>query len=112
MVLDFLMNMILAMMIIGLFNVIRGFFRIRKILKKYKDDPNVEGITIVNGEVKVIQKNTKQAEEKVVKCEMVKDHINGQEIEKSKAYRVVREEQEYYFATWETRQAFLEQVNN
>ena len=55
MVLDFIINIILLMGIIGLFNLTRYVLKIRKNIKMHKDNPNIQGITIVNGEVKIIE---------------------------------------------------------
>lgn len=106
MVLEFILNIIIAMLIIGLFNFIRGVLRVRKILKKYKDDPTVEGITIVNGKVNVIRKGGQTVPKEEAK-ELVMDPICQKMLEKEKAFRVVKEEKEYFFCSWECREAFL-----
>lgn len=107
--LEFVLNIILVMILIGLFNLIRGILRVRKILKKYKDDPTVEGITIVNGKVNVIRKNG-QAEAKEEVKEMVTDPICQKMIEKDKAFRMVKDDKEYFFCSWECREAFLNEA--
>lgn len=56
MVIDFILNMILVIGLVSLFNLTRYILKVRKVVKKYKDNPNVEGITIVNGEIKIIEK--------------------------------------------------------
>ena len=109
MVLDFILNLLLAMVIIGLFNLLRGFLRVRKILKKYKDDPTVEGITIVNGKVNVIRKQDQEAGNSGQVLEKVTDPICHQIIDKEKAYRVVKDGKEYYFCSWECREQFLKE---
>ena len=109
MVLDFILNLLLAMVIIGLFNLLRGFLRVRKILKKYKDDPTVEGITIVNGKVNVIRKQDHIKESNLPMQEQVTDPICHQMIDKEKAYRMVKDGKEYYFCSWECREQFLKQ---
>lgn len=108
MVFDLLMDIILAMLLIGCFNFVRSLLRVRKMLKKYKDDPSVEGITIVNGEVKVIQKKQNEAEMQIVPKEMVEDEVCNTKVEKDKAYRVVKDGVEHFFCSWECRQKFLE----
>lgn len=105
---EFLTNMLLAMMLIGIFNLIRGLLRMRKLLKQYKDDPNIEGITIVNGQVKIIQKQGTQSQEQPQPKELVEDEICHQSIEKEKAYRVLKDGKEHFFCSWECRQKFLE----
>ena len=42
MVLDFIINIILLMGIIGLFNLTRYVLKIRKIIKMHKDNPNIQ----------------------------------------------------------------------
>lgn len=63
MVIDFILNMILVIGLVSLFNLTRYILKVRKVVKKYKDNPNVEGITIVNGEIKIIEK---------IKCKKIK----------------------------------------
>lgn len=71
----------------------------------HKDNPNIKGISIVNGEVKVIEKAPdKIVQEKVIP--KVIDPICGKEINKNEAYRVVKNNKEYYFCSWECREAF------
>lgn len=109
MVLEFIVNMILLIGIVSLFNVTRYIFKIRKLIKKHKDNPNIQGITIVNGEVKVIEKKPTQKEEAPtsVAVEQVRDEICGQMVEASKAYRVLHNGEEHYFCSWECREAFM-----
>lgn len=111
MVVDFLINMILVIGLVSLFNLTRYILKIRKLVKKYKDNPNVQGITIVNGEVKVIEKNQMQKQQfnQAVQKEMVTDYFCNKQIEKSQAYRVMKEGKEYFFCSWECREQFLKQ---
>ncbi len=109
MVLDFILNMILLIGIISLFNLTRYIFKIRKLIKMHKDNPNIQGITIVNGEVKIIEKNSSEEEKKETVVEKVVDEVCGKSIEKSKAYRVLCNGKEHYFCSWECREAFMNQ---
>ncbi|MEE1073225.1 MAG: YHS domain-containing protein [Cellulosilyticum sp.] len=106
MVLDFIINIILLMGIIGLFNLTRYLLKIRKIIKMHKDNPNIQGITIVNGEVKIIEK---KSDVESIKVEVPKeiDPICGKEIDRAEAYRIVIDGEEYYFCSWECRDDFL-----
>lgn len=104
MVLDFVINMILLIGLIGLFNLTRYWLKIRKLIKLYKDNPNVQGISIVNGEVKIIEKEEMQPNRETV--EMVVDQMCGKSIKKDEAYRMVIDGQEHYFCSWECREAY------
>lgn len=109
MVLDFILNMIFFVTLIGLFNLVRSILKIRKLIKMHKDNPNIQGFTIINGEIKVIEKEPlKQAEP--VK-ELVMDSVCHKEIKKEEAYRVIKDGQEYYFCSWECREQFLKEYN-
>lgn len=107
MIVEFFFNMIVFIGIISLFNLMRYLFKIRKIIKMHRDNPNIQGITIVNGEVKIIEKNPMADVQVVPVKEMVTDAVCGQEVEKEKAYRIVKDEKEYFFCSWECREAFL-----
>lgn len=104
---EFLADMFIAVVIIGLFNLIRNILNVRKILKKYQNDPTVEGITIVNGKVQVVRKDTPDPSVQEVKKEMVVDEVCHKQIEKTQAYRIVKDGVEHYFCSWECREAFL-----
>lgn len=106
MVLEFILNMMLLISLISLFNLARYLFKIKKVLKQHKDNPNIQGISIVNGEVKVIEKVTSQQIEQPIIPKVV-DEICGKEVNKAEAYRVVKGEQEHYFCSWECREAFV-----
>ncbi|MBU3803578.1 MAG: hypothetical protein H9872_02305 [Candidatus Cellulosilyticum pullistercoris] len=108
MIMEFFFNMIVFIGMISLFNLLRYLFKIRKIIKMHKDNPNIQGITIINGEVKIIERNPMAKEPVEPVKERVTDVICGQEIEKEKAYRVVKGEKEYFFCSWECREAFLD----
>lgn len=111
MIVDLLINMILAIGLISLFNLTRYILKIRKLVKKYKDNPNVEGITIVNGQVKIIEKSKPENNKGTTDQEhqLVRDHFCNKEIEKSQAYRIVKKGKEYFFCSWECREQFLRQ---
>lgn len=104
-VLDFILNMILLIGVISLFNLARYLLKIRKLIKLCKDNPNVQGISIVNGEVKVIEKESKMPEEQEIP--MVIDEICGKAVKKEEAYRMVIEGKEHYFCSWECREAYI-----
>jgi len=103
---DFMLNMFLVIVLVSLFNLGRYAFKIRKVMKMHQNDPNIQGISIVNGEIKVIEKNVNTAEP--IK-ELVNDTICGKELEKKDTYRVFKDEKEYFFCSWECREKFLEQ---
>ncbi|MEG0086140.1 MAG: hypothetical protein RR817_06660, partial [Niameybacter sp.] len=66
-IVEVIFDLMLVMMLLSLFNLIRYTIKIRKVKKMHKDNPNIRGISIVNGEIKVIENmpNTEQiAEEK------------------------------------------------
>lgn len=106
---DFLLDVFLIMMLISLFNLVRYMFKIRKIMKMHKDNPNIKGISIVNGEIKVIEdvpSNLGVGTEEKIK-DLVTDPICGKEILKQDAYRIVKDGVEYFFCSWECREKFL-----
>lgn len=105
---DILFEFFLIMMLLSLFNLIRYTIKIRKVMKTYKDNPNVKGISIVNGEVKVIENmpTTIKAVEEVPK-DLVIDPICGKELLKQDAYRILKDGKEYFFCSWECREKFL-----
>ena len=108
-ILDFILDIFLIMMLISLFNLVRYMFKIRKVMKMNKDNPNIKGISIINGEVKVIENVPNLSE--IVQEEQVKDlvvdPICGKEIPKEDAYRIVKDGVEYFFCSWECREKFL-----
>lgn len=107
MVLEFIVNMILLIGVVSLFNLTRYIFKIRNIIKKHKDDPNIQGITIVNGEVKVIEKTPSQEKKAPVVVEQVVDEVCGKSIEVSEAYRVLYGGKEHHFCSWECKETFM-----
>ena len=111
MVIDFVINIILVIGLVSLFNLTRYIFKIRKLIKKYKDNPNIEGITIINGEVRVIEKQQLKEGQLVQeqKVENVIDPVCYKEVEKKSAYRVIKAGKEYFFCSWECREKFLAQ---
>lgn len=106
MLVEFFLNMIVFIGMISLLNLLRYLLKIRKIIKTHKNNPNIQGITIINGEVKIIEKNPVEKQVEPIK-EKVTDLACGQEIEKEKAYRVLKDGKEYFFCSWECREAFL-----
>jgi len=107
MIIEFFFNMIVFIGIISLFNLLRYLFKIRKVIKMHKDNPNIQGITIINGEIKIIEKKLMTEEQVEPVKELATDVVCGQGVEKEKAYRVVKGEKEYFFCSWECREAFL-----
>ncbi|MBP3888174.1 MAG: hypothetical protein J6F30_11135 [Cellulosilyticum sp.] len=99
--------MILLIGIISLFNLTRYIFKIKKLIKMHKDNPNIQGITIVNGEVKIIEKTPQSEKKESVVSNQVIDEICGKSIEENKAYRIVYGEKEHCFCSWECREAFI-----
>lgn len=108
MIFDILTSILVATSIIMLFNFVRYFIKVGKIFKENKDNPNIEGIVVVNGEIKVIEKesNKEDAENKV---EVVTDPICNKQVNKEDAYRVMIDNKEYFFCSWECREKFMEQ---
>ena len=109
MVLDFILNMFLVIVLVSLFNLVRYILKIRKIMKMHKDNPNIKGISIINGEIKVIENQGVEEMKNSIPKELVKDEVCGVEIEKKDAYSVVREGKEYFFCSWECREKFLKE---
>lgn len=110
MVLDVLMNVVLVFMLLSLFNLVRYTLKIRNTLKKHKDNPNIRGISIVNGEVKVIEKEPTEVVQEENK-DMVIDQSCGKEVEKKDAYRLFKDGKEYFFCSWECGQEFLKSLS-
>lgn len=86
--------------------------KIRKVMKMHKDNPNIKGISIVNGEIKVIEKDGEIAsipgqEPTPAQIEKVHDPVCGAELEKKDAYRIVKDGVEHFFCSWECREKFL-----
>ena len=106
MIFELIWYTLLVFGLVSLFNLGRVMFKIRKIMKMQKDNPNIQGITVINGEVKVIEKDQPGPEMAMPK-EMVVDPVCQKEIEKEDAYRVLKDGKEYYFCSWECREAFL-----
>lgn len=102
---EFFLDMIIFIGILSLFNLLIYIYKVRKIIKMNKDNPNIQGISIVNGEIKIIEKQGPVVEKEPI--EMVKDPVCGKEISKKDAYRVVKQGVEYFFCSWECREAFL-----
>ncbi|PHV71728.1 hypothetical protein CS063_03990 [Sporanaerobium hydrogeniformans] len=103
---ELVLNIFVVIMLVSLFNLIRYMLKIRKILKMNKDNPNIQGISIINGEIKVIEKIPTPSE---ITRELVVDPICGKEIEKTDAYRVMREGKEHFFCSWECRERFVKE---
>ncbi|WP_069997438.1 YHS domain-containing protein [Cellulosilyticum sp. I15G10I2] len=110
MVVDFILNMFLVIILVSLFNLVRYILKIRKIMKMHKDNPNIQGISIINGEIKVIEKEGHggTAKEKVAE-EFVQDPICGASLEKKEAYRILKDGKEHFFCSWECREKFLKE---
>lgn len=109
MVLDIILNVFLAFMLISLFNLVRYTFKIRKVIKMNKDNPNVKGITIVNGEIKVIEDELIPPLQDMPKNTVI-DPSCGKEITKEDAYRIFKGGKEYFFCSWECREKFLNEA--
>ncbi len=66
----------LMIMILSLVNMLYCAIKVRKIIKENKDNPNVKGITIVNGEISIIeetpQENPFEETVKVICCKVQK----------------------------------------
>lgn len=107
---DFMLNLVLVIVLVSLFNLARYVFKIRKVMKMHQDNPNIQGISIVNGEIKIIEKNANAvglAAEPVK--ELVGDPICGKKIAEKDAYRIFKDGTEYFFCSWECRERFLQE---
>ena len=102
-------NLFVMMLLLGLFNFIIYAFKVRKVVKKHQDDPNVKGVKIVDGKVEVIEKDATilDAQIKEEIKDMVTDPVCHAEIEKTKAYHVIRNDESHYFCSWDCREKFL-----
>ena len=112
MMLSFIGNVFTVMFLWGLFTFTMYAIRVRKTLRKYKDNPDIKGVQIVNGQVHVIEKDQViiDAEIKEETKDMVYDSICNEEIEKSSAYHIIRDGVSHYFCSWECREKFLEET--
>lgn len=106
MIVDFILNMVILVGIISLFNLMRYTLRIRKVIKDNKDNPNIQGISIVNGEIKVIERKP-QSEVRAESVPKVIDEICHKPLRKEEAYRVYMNGEEHYFCSWECRETFI-----
>lgn len=105
---NIILNIIAIIGLIALFTFIGFALKIRKVLKMYKDNPNIQGISIVNGEVKIIEKaDIEKAVKAAMPVEYVEDPICHKKLDKKDAYRMVKDGVEYFFCSWECREAFL-----
>ncbi len=102
---ELVLNIFAVILIVSLINLVRYALKIRKILKMNKDNPNIQGISIINGEIKVIEKTPNVSAQ--VAREQVIDPVCGKEIEKQEAYRVLRHEKEHFFCSWDCREKFI-----
>lgn len=102
------MNLITLFSIISLFNLIRYSLKIKKVMKMHEDNPNIKGVVIVNGHVKVIEKKPGEQEgEKQSTRAMVQDEVCGKMIKPEDGYCVMINGKKHYFCSWECREAFL-----
>lgn len=105
---NIIVDIILVIALLSLFSLIRFVLKIRKVLKMHKDNPNIQGISIVNGEVRIIEKqDLEKAFEKKEQIEYVEDPVCHKKLDKKEAYRMVKDGVEYFFCSWECREAFL-----
>jgi len=115
---DIFSNLLIVMFLWGLFTFTMYAFRVRKALRKYKDDPNIKGVHIINGKVRVIEKekdqdsikkdqNVMDGEIKEETKDMVYDSVCNEKIAKSEAYHIIRNGESHYFCSWECREKFL-----
>lgn len=107
-VLDAILYSVLFLMLLSMFNLIRYMLKIKKVMKMNKDNPNVKGISIINGEVKVIENIPTIDVATPIEKELVVDEICGKKMEKKDAYRIFKNNKEYFFCSWECREKFLE----
>lgn len=110
--LSFFSNIFTVIFLWGLFTFTMYILRIRKVMRQYKNNPNIQGIQIVNGKVHVIEKENNIVDAKIREetKDLVQDPVCHAEIEKTSAYRIVKNDTDYYFCSWECREKFLESV--
>lgn len=102
-------NIFMLMILWGFVNFIMYMFKIRQVIKKNQDNPNVKGVKIENGQVHVIEddKTVFEAEIKEEVKTLVTDPVCHKDIEKSKAHHLIKGEESFYFCSWDCRQKFL-----
>lgn len=106
-------NIFLVMFLWGIVNFVMYMVKIRQIIRKNKDNPNVQGVKIENGKVHLIEKDKDIFEAKIKEevKDLVIDPVCHAEIEKSKAHHLIKNESSYYFCSWDCREKFLEPVD-
>lgn len=106
-------NLFMIMFLVTLFNFTIYAFKIRKVIKKHEGNPNVKGVQIINGEVKIIEDDARILEGQIKEevKDLVTDPVCHAEVEKTKAYHVIRNDGSHYFCSWDCREKFLESVS-
>lgn len=94
-------------LVFSIINIIRYIRKVKKILQLYKDNPNIQGIAIIDGKVQIIEKKPSNLDVMPPK-EIILDPVCGKAVEKKDAYRVMRNDKEYFFCSWECREKFLQ----
>ncbi len=109
----FIGNLFIIMFLFGLFNFTIYAFKVRSVVRKHKDNPNVRGVKIVNGEVEIIEDNENVLEAQVKEeiKDTVTDLVCNEEVEKAKAFHVIKNGESHYFCSWDCRDKFLESAN-
>lgn len=104
---NILLTFIIFTITFSLIGFIRYVLKVRKILKLYKDNPNIQGIAIVDGQIQVIEKKPVTAVQEVKPKEIILDPVCGKTVDRKNAYRVMKNDKEYFFCSWECRENFL-----
>ncbi len=99
---NILLQFVFLVFLVGIINSIIGMFKIRKVLKEHKNDPNIKGIAIVNGEIKLLEKENGKA----LNTEKVNVHCCNKMVNKNDVYRSFIDGKEYYFCSWECMEKF------
>ncbi|OON99915.1 MAG: hypothetical protein ATN35_10250 [Epulopiscium sp. Nele67-Bin004] len=99
------LQFLMVMFIIGFINMIANVLKIRKLIKDNQDNPNVKGIAIVNGELKIIEEGEEPP--KTIKVEPLVKCGCGKHIEKNNSYRLIKNEQEHHFCSWDCQEEFV-----
>lgn len=74
----------------------------------HKDNPNIKGIMMVNGNIRVIEKKPEEEDpSKKQQKALIKDEVCQKCVSKEEAYCVVVNGRRHYFCSWECREAFL-----
>lgn len=104
---NILLTFIIFTVTFSTISFIRYVLKVRKILKLYKDNPNIQGIAIVDGQIQIIERRPATTMQEIKPKEIILDPVCGKTVERKNAYRVMKNDKEYFFCSWECREEFL-----